>query len=117
LQRRQDRPPIGEPVGIHEAAQPGRQVGHGIEPRFPTLIGRGDGHEPPSRRGEVIDRVDRLRSVPVDERHRDSLTIDGVPRAEVAMRDDLAGPRWMRVEAVVGDGRLEPGRRGVQPSQ
>src|SRR6202044_2475894 len=54
---------------------------------------------------------------PVDERHGYPVTVDGVPRAKVAMGDDLPGPGRTWAEAVAGDRGLEPGSRRVQLAQ
>ena len=66
------------------------------------------------RRGEVGHRVGGPGGIPVDERDRCPLPVDGVPRAEVAVGDDLPGSRRPRVETVAGDQWLEASGRRVQ---
>ncbi len=94
--------------------QSGRQVGERVESCFAQLPGRGERHEGPRCRGEVIERADGLGGVPVDEGDGYSVPVDGVPRAEVGVGDDFAARRGLRAEAVAGDGRLEACRGFVQ---
>jgi hypothetical protein len=42
------------------------------------------------------------------------VAVDGVPRAEVAVGDDLPGPGRARVKPVAGDGGLKAGSRRMQ---
>src|SRR5262249_22271634 len=70
--------------------------------------GRGERHEGPGGRGEVGHRVDGPGAVPVDAANRSPVAVDGVPWAEIAVRDDLPRLRRPRVETVAGDGGRNP---------
>ena len=114
LQLWQDRLAVGEAVAVQERAQPGRQVRERVESCLGEQARRGEGHEGLRRRREVGQRAGGLGGVPVDERDRYPVPVDGVPRAEVAVGDDLPGSWRPRVETVAGDARLEAGGRRVQ---
>ena len=92
LQLWQDRLAVGEAVAVQERAQPGRQVKERVESCLGEQARRGEGHEGLRRRREVGQRAGGLGGVPVDERDRYPVPVDGVPRAEVAVGDDLPGP-------------------------
>jgi len=114
LQLWQDRRAVGEAVAVQERAQPGRQVRERAESCLGEQARRGEGHEGLRRRGEVGQRAGGLGGVPVDERDRYPVPVDGVPRAEVAVGDDLPGSWRPRAGTVAGDAWLEAGGRRVQ---
>ena len=103
-----------EAVGVQEGAQPGRQVRERVESCLSEEARRGERHKGPRRRGEVRHWAGGLGGVPVDERDRYPVPVNGVPRAQVAVGDDLPRSWRPRVKTVAGDARPEAGRRGVQ---
>jgi uncharacterized protein YndB with AHSA1/START domain len=114
LQLWQDRRAVGEAVAVQERAQPGRQVRERAESCLGEQARPGQRHEGPRRRDEVGYRASRLGGVPVDERDRYPVPVDGVPRAQVAVADDLPRSWRPRTGTVAGDARPEADGRLVQ---
>jgi len=102
LERGQDRPPVRRAVGVQEQAQPGRQVWRQVESCPESCSGGASGTNVQAAAARSA-TVDRLSGVPVDEADRHAVPVNGVPGAEVAVRDDLPGCGRIGVEAVAGD--------------
>jgi len=102
---RQDHGGIGKLIRGEELGQAPGHVPWLVEAGLDQLLGRSERHEHPGRGGQIGQRASWSRAVPVDEPHRQAIAVDGVPRTQVAVADQLSGRRPVRVESVPGADR------------